>query len=40
MLRVLAPGVEPAIGLLTKVWRAWREGAWQLPACVPRVWRT
>ena len=40
VLRVLAPGVEPAIGLLTKVWRAWREGVWGLAACVPRVWRT
>jgi urease accessory protein len=40
VLRVLAPGVEPAIGLLTKVWRAWRERAWGLPACVPRVWGT
>jgi len=40
VLRVLAPRVEPAMALLSRVWAAWREAAWQLPACVPRVWRT
>ena len=40
VLRVLAPRVEPAMALLTRVWGAWRETAWQRPACVPRVWRT
>jgi urease accessory protein len=40
VLRVLAPSVEPAIGLLTKVWGAWRAEAWNLAASVPRVWRT
>jgi urease accessory protein len=40
VLRVLAPRVEPAMALLTRVWAAWREAAWQLPATVPRVWRT
>ena len=40
VLRVLAPRVEPAMALLTHVWAAWRESAWQLPACSPRVWRT
>jgi urease accessory protein len=40
VLRVLAPRVEPAMALLTRAWAAWRETAWQLPACVPRVWRT
>ncbi len=40
VLRVLAPRVEPALALLTRVWAAWRDAAWQLPACVPRVWRT
>jgi urease accessory protein len=40
VLRVLAPRVEPAMALLTRVWAAWRTAAWQLPACVPRVWRT
>ena len=40
VLRVLAPRVEPMMVLLTRVWAAWRDAAWALPACVPRVWRT
>ena len=40
VLRVLAPRVEPAMNLLGAVWARWRVTAWQLPACVPRVWRT
>ena len=40
VLRVLAPRVEPAFALLNNVWARWRELAWGLPACVPRVWRT
>jgi urease accessory protein len=40
LLRVLAHRVEPALGLLTEVWRAWRREAWSLAACAPRVWRT
>ena len=40
VLRVLSARVEPAMALLARVWAAWRETAWQLPACVPRVWRT
>ncbi len=40
VLRVLAPRVEPALALLTRVWAAWRPLAWGLPAIVPRVWRT
>ena len=40
VLRVLSSRVEPAMGLLTQVWARWREMAWGLPACVPRVWRT
>jgi urease accessory protein len=40
VLRVLAPRVEPAMQLLTSVWQAWREVAWSMPACAPRVWRT
>lgn len=40
VLRVLAPRVEPALTLLTRAWAAWRDLAWQLPACTPRVWRT
>jgi urease accessory protein len=40
VLRVLAPRVEPLMSLLVDVWTRWREAAWELPACVPRVWRT
>ena len=40
VLRVLSNRVEPAMGLLTQMWQRWREIAWGLPACVPRVWRT
>ncbi len=40
VLRVLAPRVEPAVALLTRVWAAWRGLAWQLPGTAPRVWRT
>ena len=40
VLRALAPRVEPAMALLTRARAAWRELAWQLPACTPRVWRT
>lgn len=40
VLRVLSTRVEPAMGLLTQVWSRWRELAWGMPACVPRVWRT
>jgi urease accessory protein len=40
VLRALAPAVEPAHGLLTAVWKAWREVAWGLEATPPRVWRT
>ena len=40
VLRVLAPRVEPLMGLLMAVWAGWRVAAWQLPACAPRVWRT
>jgi urease accessory protein len=40
VLRVLAPRVEPAMQLLVAVWQAWRQQAWALPACAPRVWRT
>ena len=40
VVRVLAHRVEPAMDLLTKVWRAWRREAWQLAASAPRVWRT
>lgn len=40
VLRVLADRVEPAMHLLTQVWAAWREQAWGLAPCPPRVWRT
>lgn len=40
VLRLLAPRVEPAFELLQRVWAAWRQLAWGLPACPPRVWRT
>jgi urease accessory protein len=40
VLRALAPRVEPAMDLLTRIWSAWRPAAWQREPCVPRVWRT
>ena len=40
VLRALAPLVEPAMDLLKRVWRAWRQGAWQLDAPAPRIWST
>lgn len=40
VLRVLAHRVEPAQRLFAAVWARWREIAWALPACAPRVWRT
>jgi len=40
VLRVLAHRVEPLMSLLTRVWGAWRECAWQLAPTAPRVWRT
>ena len=40
VLRALAPRVEPAMQLLVAVWQRWRETAWSLAPCAPRVWRT
>ncbi len=40
LLRVLAPRVEPAMQLLQSVWQRWRRVAWELPAPLPRLWRT
>ena len=40
LLRVLAPRVEALMDLLVTTWARWRELAWGLPACAPRVWRT
>ncbi len=38
VLRVLAPRVEPALGLLAAVRAAWRDEAWGLAANPPRIW--
>ncbi len=40
VLRVLAPGVEPAMALLAQARAAWRQVAWGLAAEAPRIWRT
>ena len=40
VMRVLGHRVEPLMTPLTRVWGAWRELAWQLAPCAPRVWRT
>lgn len=40
ILRVLADRVEPAMNLLTQVWAQWRQTAWNMAPCAPRVWRT
>jgi urease accessory protein len=40
VLRTLAHRVEPAMHLLTTVWKRWRQAAWEMGATVPRVWRT
>jgi len=37
-VRVLAPLVEPALGLLKAVRDAWRPALWRLPARQPRTW--
>jgi urease accessory protein len=38
VVRVLAPLVEPAMGLLKQIWQVWRAELWQLPAALPRIW--
>lgn len=38
VVRVLAPLVEPAIGLLKSIRNAWRPALWDLPATQPRLW--
>ena len=38
VVRVLAPLVEPALGLLKAIRRAWRPALWELPASEPRGW--
>ncbi len=40
IVRALAERVEPAMALLTQIWAAWREHAWGVAPCPPRVWRT
>ena len=40
LLRVLAARVETLMALFTATWARWRELAWGVPACAPRVWRT
>ena len=40
VVRVLAPRVEPAMGLLRRIWSAWRPIAWGVEATAPRVWST
>ena len=37
-VRVLAPQVEPALGLLKAIRDAWRPALWCLPATRPRTW--
>lgn len=38
VVRVLAPLVEPAMGLLRQVWQAWRAHFWQIDSTQPRIW--
>jgi len=38
VLRVLAPVVEPAMGLLKWVWAAWRQSFWKMDGNLPRIW--
>lgn len=38
VVRVLAPWVEPAMGVLRQVWAAWRQELWQIEATSPRIW--
>lgn len=40
VLRVLAPRVEPVFALLASIRACWRELAWGLQPCPPRIWRT
>ena len=37
-VRVLAPLVEPALGLLKAIRDAWRPALWRLPPTQPRIW--
>ena len=38
VVRVLAPLVEPAMGLLKQIWKTWRQHFWGKAAPNPRIW--
>lgn len=38
VVRVLAPLVEPAMGLMKEVWKTWRRHFWDKAAPSPRIW--
>lgn len=38
VVRVLAPLVEPAMGLMKEVWKTWRRHFWEMSAPAPRIW--
>ena len=38
VVRVLAPLVEPAMGMLKQVWKTWRRHFWDQVAPNPRIW--
>ena len=38
VVRVLAPLVEPAMGLMKEVWKVWRRHFWDKAAPSPRIW--
>ncbi len=40
VVRALGERIEPVCAMLRSVWAAWREAAWSLPPCPPRVWET
>lgn len=40
VLRALGPRVEPLMQRLAAVRAGWRQAAWDLAPCAPRVWRT
>lgn len=40
VLRVVGQRIEPLAALLRAVWAAWRQDAWNVRACTPRVWAT
>ncbi len=38
-VRGVAARIEPLLHLWQNIRAAWRQTAWQLPACTPRIWR-